>query len=185
MPIALIMLGIACTAVFVFIRSPARTLTKFLLVPASLCAAAAVPVMFISLMGYAVPVPPPDKGFVLGHKTIIVGSKKKQLEIWIARDGGSRLYTMPYEKELEDKLNEAAKGRANGMEGQLTFKRKKGGKAQKDSQNNSDGEYEFDLKLLSPEDIMPKHELDELRQNPPQPQAPEPERPAEKPGKWT
>lgn len=190
MPIALVMLGIAATAIFVFIRSPAATLAKFLLVPASLCAAAAVPVMFITLMGYAVPVPPPEKGFVLGHKVVIVGSKKKQIEVWIAHNGDSRLYSMPYEKELEQKLDQAAKGRGQGMEGELSIRPKrkdKGkGKTQKDSGNDSPGEYEFDLKLLTPEDILPKHDLDELRRQPPVEQMPEePEEPKKKQGTWT
>lgn len=188
MPIALIMLGIAATAIFVFIRSPAATLAKFLLVPASLCAAATVPMIFISLMGYAVPLAPPEKGFVLGHKVVIVGSKKKQIEVWLAHNGDSRLYSMPYEKELEQKLEQAAKGRQQGMEGELSIKPKqKGkGKTQKDSGSNSPGEYEFDLKLLTPEDIMPKHDLDELRRQPPVERMPEePEEPAKKPGTWT
>jgi hypothetical protein len=179
LPILLIMLGIAITTTFVFIRSPARLLAKFLMVPCALAAAASIPVIFIALMGYAVPVPPPEQGLVIAHRTVVVGSKKKTIELWLGRDGSTRLYSMPYSQQLEKVLDEAAQGKQNGLEGQLSFKKR--GNAKKNNHDDSEGDYEFDLKLLRPEDILPKHELDapERLELPPTPGHPE------KPKQWT
>lgn len=150
-PILLLIGTIFVTATFVFLKSAASATVKFLLVPAAFAAAIAVPIIFVTMMGYSVPVQLPKKVIVLGHQTIVVANKKKSIEIWAREKKSTRLYVLPYSKDLEDKLNEAAKGRQRGLQSNLD--------------QDSSG---YQLRLLTPEDISPK--------GPPEPTQEEPRR---------
>jgi hypothetical protein len=171
-PILLLMAGIfATTTVFVFLRSDARPTVKFMLVPASLLAAVLVPMLFVLLMGYSVPLPPPDSFVLIGHKTIIVENKKKFIELWTYERGtnATRLYQTPWSKELEELLNEAAKGKSQGLEAHLKRRGKKDKKQGDGSENND--RSPFTMELLAPSDLSPKELPDQPR--PPTPDLPD------------
>ena len=177
------MAGTFATVAFVFIRSNARAVAKFLLVPASFVAAAAVPALLVALLGHSVPLPLPDKTTVLAHRTIVKDNKKDKIEIWIAEKDSTRLHVIPWTKPMEKMLEEAAKGRANGLRSLLN--RKHGRQL---NPNNAD-ETDFALELLTPEQINPKgpngEEVDRL-ELPPEQIRPNPDllKPDPKSPKW-
>lgn len=181
LPVLLLMAGTFATVAFVFIRSNARVVAKFLLVPAAFAAAAAVPVFLIGLLGHSVPLPLPDKVVVLAHRTIIKDNKKDKIEIWIAEKDGTRLHITPWSKPLEKQLEEIANGRERGLRGQLS-------RVPKGNPNDSD-ESDFALELLTPEQQNPKgpngEDVDRL-ELPPTEIRPEPDllKPDPKGPKW-
>jgi hypothetical protein len=147
------MLGIFCTTTFVFLKSPARTITKFLLVPIAFAASAVVPLFFVLAMGYSVTIPMPEKFYLIAHKTLVVENKKAFIELWIRDEVGTRLYKISYSKEMEQQLERAAKGREQGLEGKFSFKKDR--KESKPGSNNG-SRGEWSLELLEPAQIMPK-----------------------------
>lgn len=149
-PIILLMVGVFSTTVFVFLRSPSSTLTKFLLVPISLVAAATIPTAFVLLMGYSVSLPPPKSFTVVAHHVTVVNNKKTRIEIWVKEKETTRLYSMPYNKKVEEQLEQAEKGRAKGLEPRM--KKRDGSTRQGTEQDDSP----FHMELLSPADIHPK-----------------------------
>lgn len=170
LPVVFLMLALGAGAMWVFIKSSVRPFFKFLLIPAVLAACIAVPTIFVTLMGYAVWLPPPAEFIVLGHNAVVMNGKKQTLEIWIKTKDSTRLYAAPYSKELEKQLEEIRKGRKKGMEGRL--KRKDG---TTDRHHDTD-ESPYQMELALPE--MPGKEpleQEEGQQMERMPNAPEPE----------
>lgn len=144
-PIIFVMVGVMVTALWVFLKSSVPVTAKMLLTPLTIAAALAVPLMFIALMGYAVRLPLPDKLDVIAHRTVIDKNKKTKIEVWVREKNATRLYTTPYNKELEKALEEARKGRnATGAESRL--------------HRRDPSKPEWDLEMRTPDKVMPKDE---------------------------
>lgn len=136
-------------ALFVHIHAPGRGVVKLLVVPLALCCVLACPWLFTGLMGYAVSWPPPDKFTFLAYQPVVKGGKKIGLEIWLRADGVTRLHRAPYSKEIEQMLQDAAKGMKGGRQARIT-KRGNGVPGQDDSKAPNGG---YELRFESPSDI--------------------------------
>lgn len=136
-------------ALFVHIHAPGRGIVKLLVVPLALCCVLACPWLFTGLMGYAVSWPPPDKFTFLAYQPVVKDGRKTALEIWLRADGVTRLHRAPYSKEIEQMLQDAAKGMKGGRQARIT-KRGKGTPGNEDSKAPNGG---YELRFESPSDI--------------------------------
>jgi hypothetical protein len=137
-------------ALFVHAHSPGRGVVKLLVVPLALSCVLACPWLFTQLMGYSVSWPPPDRFTFLAYSPVVQGGKKTALEIWLRSDGSTRLHRAPYSKELEQMLQDAARGSKGGREARITRRGKKGEPGQ-DASKSPRGQYE--LRFRSPSDV--------------------------------
>lgn len=149
-PIIGLLLVATTAAVFVHIQSPGRNVVKWLVVPAALCALLASPILFVQLMGYSVALPLPDKFIFLAYNPVIEKGLKTGLEIWISDGSTTRLQKAPYSKELEEVLDEAAKGQKGGRKAHIS---KKSGEGKEPKQGQEQIESEYELKFHSPSDV--------------------------------
>lgn len=125
LPLIVLMLLVTASALWVFIKSPTAPLFKFILIPMVLVLTIAVPITFVTLMGYAIWLEPPEKFQVISYSVIVEGGKKQAIELWVReKDKPSRLYVVKYGKELEKQLDEIKRGQREGMAGYLTRKGK-------------------------------------------------------------
>jgi hypothetical protein len=181
-PVIVVLLGCVAWALFIFIRSNASLLTKFTSVPAAIIGAFVVVFYVITWLGKSVPMPLPDEINVIAHQTIVKNSKKTSIEIWVKESTSTRLYIIPYSKEMEGALKGAEQGRQQGLESHLKKKKKKQQKqdgAGEGGQKVPDqAQSPYELKLLQPSDIVPKNgpltpgqeqQLDQQEQEQPKP----------------
>lgn len=147
-PIIGVQLAALVVAVFVHIQSPGRSIVKVLVVPLAIIGAIAVPMLFTTLMGYAVSWPLPDSFAFIAYQPVVKGGRKIELEIWLRQDGTTRLLRAPYSKEMEQMLADAAKGAKGGRQARIT---RRGGMPGQDTSKAPMGEYE--LRFESPTDI--------------------------------
>jgi hypothetical protein len=153
LPLILITLGVCCTALWVFMQSNIRPSVKAMLIPGTIAGSLLAPLLMLFVLGHAVKLPLPSELTVLAHQTIIVENKKARIEVWGVPAGGNktRLYSIPYTKQTEKALEEAAKGRKKGMRSKL-----KRGDKQADGQNQDNLDGGWELKLEQPEHLKPK-----------------------------
>lgn len=157
LPILLIAAGTFATSAFVFMKAKVSVGWKALAIPAAFVGAVVVPLTIADSIGRALPASQlPDHVRVFAHQTIIQDGKKKRIEIWTAEPRQpTRLYSVPYNKQLEKQLEKAAQGRAQGLQSELR-RRKPGDKQQKPGQDEGD----FGLDFKRPQDIMQPKEGD-------------------------
>lgn len=170
LPIIVLQLVALVAALFVHIQSPGRDVVKVLVVPLALSCVLACPLLFTYLMGYAVSWPLPDKFTFIAYNPVIKSGHKTALEIWLKEGNTTRLQMAPYSKELEQMLQDAAKGKKAGRQAQIS-KRKPGQPGRPGEENKGKAEYE--LKFQSPGDI-PKDMPSGLPRPQPEPQEDEP-----------
>jgi hypothetical protein len=156
-PLILIAAGVCWTAVWVFLNSPMRPTVKALLIPGVLFGALAAPVLTFLLLGYSVKLPLPEEIVVLSHRTLVVENKKTRIEVWgKAPDAkATRLYSIPYTKQMEKQLEKAEEGRKQGQESHI----KKRGKRPNSAGTNAQGDEsqsDWELTLRQPENLPPK-----------------------------
>ncbi len=151
-------------ASYVFIRSPKSYLTRWVMIPASLVAAVLYGYANWASFGYAVPLGLPDQFTFLGYNTVIVANKKTSIEVWVEAQR-TRLYVIPYSKEAEKALKDAAEKKKGG--GVVQMKRRKE-KPNDPANGDKDGraDYPYESNLLLPSDINPKNDAPA---EPPQP----------------
>jgi hypothetical protein len=146
LPLIALALALGASAMWVFIKSNVHAFFKVLLIPCVITACVAIPLIFVTLMGYAVWLQPPAEFVVLGHNTIVKNNKKESIEVWLRpKDGSSRLYVIPYSKKVEQQLEEIRNGRKNGMEGRM--KRKPGSTNRHSDQDESP----YQMEMILPE----------------------------------
>jgi hypothetical protein len=158
-PVIIILLSLAAWSLFFFIRSPARPTTKAAAIPIVIAGVFVIAMMMTLWLGKSVPLPLPEEMNVLAHHTIVKNGKKSDIEIWTKEGSGTRLYTTPYFKPLEDALKEAEKGREQGLQSKL----KRRGKGKGDGKGNQGTNKPqtgplspYEVELLAPNDINPK-----------------------------
>lgn len=152
-PVIVIMVAIFSVFAFVFIKSPYSVLTKFLMIPLAFVASTSVPTVFTFLLGFAVPLPLPQKFIVLGHNILAKDNKKSEIEVWAKTANETRLYVIPYDPKMEQMLEEAKRGRTKGKQGHMTRNMENNGFAGGESQARG-GNYR--LNLVDQEDLMPR-----------------------------
>jgi hypothetical protein len=164
LPIVGLQLLALVAALFVHVQSPGRSVVKLLVVPLALCCVMACPILFTQLMGYAVSWPAPDKFTFLAYSPVVKAGKKTGLEIWLREGGATRLHLAPYSKELEQMLQDAARGSKGGRQARIT--RRGNGEPGQENGRSPRGEYE--LRFESPADVpkgmppgVPRPEPDE------------------------
>jgi len=180
-PVIVVLLGCVAWALFIFIRSNASLLTKFTSVPAAIIGAFVVVFYVVTWLGRSVPMPLPDEINVIAHQTIVKNSKKTSIEIWVKEDTTTRLYIIPYSKEMEGALKGAEQGRQQGLESRLKKKKKQQkqeGAGEGGQKVPEQAQSPYELKLLQPSDIVPKNgpltpgqeqQLDQQEQSKPDP----------------
>lgn len=170
LPIIGLQLVALVAALFVHIQSPGRDVVKVLVVPLALSCVLACPVLFTQLMGYAVSWPLPDKFTFIAYSPVIQSGHKTALEIWLKDGNTTRLQVAPYSKEMEQMLQDAAKGKKAGRQAQIS--KKNGGKPGQPGEENK-GKAEYELQFQSPSDI-PKDMPPGILHPQPEPQEDEP-----------
>lgn len=145
-PIILILLAWSALASFVFIRSPARYLMRWMLIPGSLLAAVVFGYFCSLSLGYAVPLEPPAEFDFLGYNVVVRDNQKVAIEIWV--DGWrTRLYRIPYSKQAEEAMKEAAK---KGQGGGVVH-------MERDEQGEGSSQAPpYQSNILTPSDLSPK-----------------------------
>ena len=136
---------------FVFIKSPVEYLLRWALIPLGLIAAVAFGYFTWVAYGYSVQMPLPDSFDFLGYHVLISNNKKTAIEIWVSGER-TRLYVIPYSKDAEKKLKEAAEKKKAG--GIVRMRKHKNNNGMGDKDGRED--YPFESNLLLPPDINPK-----------------------------
>lgn len=153
---------------YVFLTAPKTYRTRWLMIPASLVAAALYGFVLFNVFGYAVPLELPDEFDFLAYHVVIEGSKKTAIEIWIETTG-TRLYVIPYSKQAEERLKQAAADKRAGN----TVRMKRKGNGQGRGKGDREGppgdqskgsiggrdDYPYESNLLLPPSINPKSEV--------------------------
>lgn len=151
-PVIMIVLAIVVAALWAIIKSPTRPLIKALAIPATLVATIVVCTLFAGWLGRSVPLPLPDPANVLAHRIIVQDHKKTKIEIWV-KQNPTRLYVVPWTKQLEDALGGAADARDQGFETILRLKKKQGAPG---GQQRPQGADEYETEKAMPQELMPK-----------------------------
>lgn len=144
--IALLLIVVVVTAVVHF-QVPRRYYLKWLLLPLALFGALFIPSEFNGLIGYPYPKDLPNSFKYLSYRTVIEHGKKQALEVWLIEGNKTRLYKVPYVKQLEKQLQEADEMAQKG--GLPSFNRQFRGSSR------SDGKNEFEIKESTPQDLLP------------------------------
>lgn len=158
-PLVLMLLALVGITVYVFLQAPASYKLKFFIVPFALFAAAHSFVYVSNMLGYSVPSQLPNKIVYIQHKTIVnQDGEKLGIEVWVREEQmKTRLYKIPYQKQMEQMLDEARKQSKDGGEVMLT---KKEGKLDKEGNNGGveeeSEEYPYKLDLMIPNLMTPK-----------------------------
>jgi hypothetical protein len=96
----------------------------------------------------------PDKFWYLGHRVVVKDNKKSSVEIWVNSQGVSRLYSIPYTKQLEEDMKQAE---GKKKEGPVGMKKRRGSKqGERGSAQESDDDSGFELYKNVPEGTLPK-----------------------------
>lgn len=141
-PVFLCQLALLTAAVWAFLLvETASDLIKFIAVPMAIGISILVPFLLTPVLGKALPVQElPSEFTVIGHYTIIQSGKKTHIEIWTQDDSSTKLYAIPYIKELEKQLDNGAQARVQGKQVKMM---------------RSADTNEFEMQILDPADIMP------------------------------
>lgn len=135
-----------------FIHSKAPAIVRGVAVPLALVLTICSTMAFISILGYSVIAELPAKFTVLGHRTLIVNGKKRDIEIWVRVDKNSRLYKIPFSKDMEKALEKAAEGRKRGLETEMKRKNDQDtGGAETDADTSG-----FTSDMKEPQHVTPK-----------------------------
>lgn len=155
LPILAVATGMFATVAWVIFKSSISASWKAGIVPLALAGAVAVPLSVGDMFGRALPTSKlPDRLVVYAHKTIIKNSKKDRIELYAAEPRqATRLFSIPYTKEMEKMLRQAQQGREQGMQSELS-RRQRGERRPGESDSDSNSEWRLDLK--KPEDLMPR-----------------------------
>ncbi len=144
-PIIVLLTLLVSFSTYVFIQAPRKYLLKWLLIPTSLVVGVFAVFLFSMSAGYAMPTTLPDQFTLLGSHVVVSGKKKDAIEVWGLTDK-SRLYRIPYSKQMEQALREAKE------------KGKGGGRVDLKKQGTEKGENEdqYESNLVLPSDENPK-----------------------------
>lgn len=153
-------------ALFVFIHSSGRGVVRLLVVPLALVALLLAPLLFAQLMGYAVSWPLPREFTFIAYRAVVRDGVKAGFEIWLREGSTTRLQLAPYSKQMEQMLQDAAKGTKGGQEARI--KRRGKGWPWEGSDGKPEGGYELRLEDLP---APPKGDA------PAMPPSPEPQEP--------
>ena len=146
-PIAIVVSLTTALILYVFLRTPASSLLKYVLTPAALLAAIFSGYLVIGKLGYAVAIEIPKKAFLLHYNVVFEQNERKRIELWL-RDGQgevTRLHVIPWSKEAEKKLREGVEKAKKG--GALVLRRGNGFDSDKP---------EFETDILTPEQLFRK-----------------------------
>lgn len=152
---------------YVFIKAPTRYYLRWSLIPVGFLAAVFMSLFVFVSWGRATPATLPSEFEFLGYNVVLKGIKKSALEVWT---GGNRtrLYVIPYSKEAEDAMKDAAKKKqqAAGTGGTVIMKNKQkrdhGDPADKQQKGNSqsgtgtDKNDGYESNIMLPEEVNPK-----------------------------
>lgn len=141
-PIVLVAALMAGLLGYVFIRTPASDLVKYLVVAAVLAGSTFAAQLFIGRLGYAIPLPIPQQARLIDYRVVMDGGRKSKIEIWLLEDQ-SRLHVVPYSKEAEKALKDVQKQA-----------KEKGGVPV--VRGIEDSKQPFETDILTPEQELPK-----------------------------
>ena len=122
---------------YILIRTPAKLYIKFLTIPLLFFLLYSTMDKLNDILGYAYPTIP------VGKVIVMDGTRQgKVIEIWVKHLGktDTRLYKLPFTKELQKKLKQAKKAREQGNPMVLEWKKVKGRKGHKGEHRNP-GEF--------------------------------------------
>jgi len=147
LPAIAVSITVGAAAVFILLRSQLTNLWKTLLVPLGLLGSALLPVIFIYLIGTPLPaLRLPDNSIYLSYQLVYKQGEKKKIQVWLVEKSDTRLYSVPYNKQLEKALKEAEAARRGGAQARLRHG--------KPRHNDSD-ESEYSIELDLPHDLLP------------------------------
>ena len=122
---------------YILLRTPAKFFVKFITIPLLFFLFYSTMYKLNDILGYAYPVIP------VGKVIILDGVKQgRTIELWVRHLGkdNTRLYKLPWTKQLQKKLKEAKKAREQGNPMVLEWKKVKGRKGHKGEHRNP-GEF--------------------------------------------
>ena len=118
---------------YILIRTPAKLYIKFLTIPLLFFLLYSTMDKLNDILGYAYPTIP------IGKVIVLDGQRQGNIiEIWVKHLGKSdtRLYKLPYTKQLQKKMNEAKKARDQGNPMVLEWKKLKSKQKGRSGQRN-------------------------------------------------
>ncbi len=175
LPIVIVMVVVLGLVGYVFIRTPANFWLKWTLIPSLLAAALFSSSLFVSKLGYAVPMPLPEQAQVLSYNIVLEDNQKKWIELWLKEGSASRLFVVPYSKENEKELKDGADKAKKGGKHMLKKNRPNGkkGKGKGDIEGPQPDFYSDILvpsQEITKDGVQPEPEVEEA------PDHPEPQR---------
>jgi hypothetical protein len=129
--ISILLTLIAAFNCYLLIRLPHKHWIKWLLIPlvlgTSLWLSQAIP----DLMGRAKPGPPHGQFVYLGHQVEVGKKGDKRIDLWVQQKKETRLYSVPFNPQLSQELDDAKKASQSGtvIKGHLETRKGTGGSA--------------------------------------------------------
>ena len=161
LPFILWIVGLTAFTAYVYIKTPDRYGLKFAAIPLAFIVAFFSFNIFLGSIGISYPHQLPETFEYLDSRLIAKDGKKNSFEVWVNEGAHSRLYLIPYSKNMEEQLNAAKARKLKG--GRVIFSKKKpDGKKAHDGPipdfPDEDDTYEIRSDLLR--DRFPKIEPD-------------------------
>lgn len=119
---------ITIVSAFLIVKLPHKFIVKFLLIPMILCAGLMFADNINQVLGFPFSNYPTGKFGVKDYRVTFVSEGVMNIEVWVLQKGKSRLYVIPYNKDVEKELQQAVAERRKG-DGtrELQFGKKEGG----------------------------------------------------------
>lgn len=163
-PLIFALLATVGFSTYVFLKAPASYKFKLLLIPIALLLAAYSYLFVGNLVGYSYPGKLPVKFVYVGHRVLVTDEGVKTgLEVWTQVGRDARLYRVPYNKQLDQNLERAAKAKGQGGVPVLDASKPPGDDTGRPGKRGGDDkdDYPHSLSLMFPTDVMPKNQPEE------------------------
>ena len=106
--------GAIIFSLFLFITARVPFWVRFIGIPIVLTLSIVGYSQLDTILGYPYHGVPTEKALLLGYDVQRRGTEKLEIVIWVREEKGSRLYSVPWSKEKEERLKKAIQGMMKG-----------------------------------------------------------------------
>ena len=156
LPLVVLLTMLTAFATYVFIRVPGRYYLKLVLIPGSLLVWVLGMWLFVFSRGHAYPHRLPDDFIYIAHQ-VVAHDKKVGIEVWI-KTTGTRLFLIPYSKQMEEILDGAKQAGKGGGRVELHRASRSSNARDGTGVRDANDDDAFDSNLKLPADDDPKEE---------------------------
>lgn len=163
-PLTLMMLGVVGFSLYVFIHTPTQYRLKVVLIPLVLFIVVYSFNFIGNMLGYSVRHKLPEQSVYIAHAVVITqDGAKTDIEVWLRSGNRTRLFLVPYSKQMEKVLDAAREASKDGTEVTMTENPPAAGddkgKGKSDGVVDNEDEYPYNLNLNIPSYTMPKQPI--------------------------